>query len=471
MQRVSLRHFPDLLMRAMACLAPLSARAASPSNTGDTPPPLHLAPLPLNAGGTTPFSFSPAWFALIALGLPLALWAGLAWRRALDEDPSRLRRAGRRELQRLLARVRRAGGTPRSVDLHGWCQAAAHVWGVRVAAPTELQLSRALDSDASAQARWRELWTCTERSLYARNSRLPPDWMQKTAVATAQLRIPPRRNWLPNRLRHWLPSLASTLCVCAIVAGGNTASRAATDLPEGAAPMLDAKAAAALGAMQGRAGMALHADWNNWAAHFDVAAQQMVQGNSNYAMAHLTAAFLQHPSSVAVRDNLRWSLQQAGVMDPTLDRLLYGAWFQRYPSMLSPASWQRLGLVASLLIGGGLCALAVSLYMARNQSDLRRAARWTVVAGVVSLMLSVLAWNAWGDLHRRNVAMLVQEINLSPIPTDLVTEQETQSMGAGSVVLTRSSFLGWRRVQIVGLPGAVSGWTRAAAVMPLYAAD
>ncbi len=470
MKRFSFRHPSALLLQAAACLVPLAARAADNPAVIDAPPPVHLSPLLSNAGGATPWGFSPAWFGLLVVGLPALLWAGLAWKRALDEDPNRLRRAGSRELRRLLASVHRAGGTPRAMDLHAWCQAAARTWGVRVSTPTGSQVSRSLsslDSDAATQAHWQELWKSAECGLYAAGATLSPRWVQETTAAANQVWIPPRKHWLPSRLRHWLPSLAAALCTCAILAGGCNISQAA----DGALPALDAKAAAALSAAQGPAGEALHANWNNWAAHYDVGTQQMVQGNVDYAVAHLTAAFLQHPSSGAVQDNLRWSLQQVGTMDPTLRRLLYGAWFQRYPVLLSPVGWQRLGLLAGLCVGGGLCAVILQLYTTRHRRELQLGGRWAVVVGIVPLVVSVMAWNTWGDLHRPNVAMLVEGINLSPDPTDLVKDRETLPVAAGSVALTQSSFLGWKQVQLVGVPGKITGWTRAPYLMPLYATN
>lgn len=471
-----------------------------------TPPPVHLAPLALNAGGATPWDFSPIWFGLLAVVLPAVCWTVLAWKRALAEDPYRLRRAGSRELRRLLARLQRAEGTPRSTDLHAWFQAAARTWGVRVSTPTGGEVGRslnALDGNAATQARWQDLWKTAERRLYAADSTLAPSWVQETAAAASQVRIPPRKHWFPRRIRHWLPSVAAGLCAGLLIAGPGDGLRAAegslsdalggassaarkaekaqeeeklrpSHPEEGDKPALvqEAKSAAALSAIQGPANQALRADWNNWAAHYDIAAQQMVQGNMDYAVAHLTAAFLQHPGSGDAQDNLRWSLQQAGTMDPTLRRLLYGAWFQRYPALLSPASWQRLGLFASLLIGCGLCTLVLPIYTNRRERELRLTGRWTVVAGIALLVLSVVSWNGWGDLHRPNAAMLVEGINLSPAPTDLVKDRETLPMTAGSLTLVQATFLTWKQVQLLGLPGGkVGGWVRSPYVMPLYATD
>lgn len=482
MTRASFTQLVVALLSVLSVLAPTAEAADAPTALATTLPPVHLVPLALDVGGATPWEFSPLWFAQLAVVLPAILWAGLALSRALDEDPHRLRRAGKRELRRVLARLERVGGVPQAVDLHAWLQSAARTWGVRVSAPTggEVALSMsALDNDAATQARWQELWNSAERALYSAASTLSPSWVQEAAMVSSQVRIPPRKHWLPTRPRHWLPSRTAALCLCMLLAclcnGLRATEDAATQTSPGpeenAKPAFapDTRVALALRSAQGPASSVLRVNWNNWAAHYNVAAQQMIQGNVDYAVAHLTAAFLQHPASDAVRDNLRWSLQQTGSMDPTLRRLLYGAWFQRYPALLSPAGWQRLGLIACLLIGAGLCARVLEIYVTRREHELRLICRAAVTAGIFSLGLSVMAWNAWGDLHRPNVAMLVEDINLSPAPTDLVKDRETLPMMAGTLALTHATFLSWKQVQCPGFPGRnVSGWLRSPYVMPLY---
>ena len=468
MKHNSLCRFLVPLLNAATLLMPLIAHAASIPAPADAPSPVHLSPLPLNTGGTTPWNFNPAWFGLLAVGLPALLWIGLAWKQALEDDQHRLRRAGSRELQRLLVRIRGAGRAPGSADLHAWCQAVARSWGVRAATPTGSQVSgslSALEADTGKRTRWQELWRTAERCLYDKRGNLPPDWISDTTTAANDLRIPPREYWLPARLRHWLPPMAAVGWTCAILTIAHAPSQAANI----ASPTLDAKATAILSAAQDPAARALHFDWNNWAAHYNVGAEQIIQGNIDYAVAHLTAAFLQHPSSSVVQDNLRWSLQQAGVMNPTLRRILYGAWFQRYPVLMSPAQWQRLALVGALIVGIALCALVLQLYSPGFRDTLRSVGRYAAVSGTILLVVSIMAWNGWGELHHTNAAMLVEAINLNPAPTDLVRDRETIPVNAGSVALSESVFLGWKYVQLMGVPGNITGWSRSNYVMPLYA--
>jgi hypothetical protein len=378
--------------------------------------------------GATPWSFNPAWFLLLSLGLPGLTWLGFAWKRALDEDPHRLRRSGLRELRRLLGRIRTTGSQPQPLHLHGWCRAAARTWGVRVSAPTGTEVTQSLQTltkDRSLTTTWQELWSVTERGLYGADAAAPQDWLERASSAAVKVEVPRRERWLPNRLAHWLPSMAATvLVVVGILAGAAWADQPAT-------PVAAADQRAAVNA--------LHAHWNDWAAHYNIAVAQIQEGNWNYAVAHATSAFLLHPASATNRDNLRYAIQQAGTMDPTLRRLLYGAWFQQFPGWSSPAGWQRLALVASLVLAGGLTAIV--------------------------LMVAIGAFNAYGPLNRTNAGILLEGVNLNPSPTELVPERETSPATAGSVVLPVRSFLGWRQISA---GTHVSGWVRVNAVMPLY---
>jgi hypothetical protein len=400
----------------------------------------------------TPWSFSPGWFVLLAVGVPGVTWLGLAWKRALDEDPQRLRRSGIRELRRLLTRVRRSRPSLQPLHLHDWCRAAARTWGVRAAAPTAGEVTQslhALTGDATLTSTWRELWSVTERGLYAADATPPPDWLERTSSAAARIAVPKRERWLPNRLGHWLPSIAAVLVVIACSASGPASAAVEKSQQEA----------------QQAAVRALHAHWNDWAAHYNIAAVQIQEGNWNFAVAHATAAFLQHPSSAANRDNLRFALQQAGTMDPNLRRLLYGAWYQRFPTLLSPAGWQHLALAASLILAAGLTGMVLALYVASNRRYLTTGGRSGLAAGALLLITAVMAWNAYGALNKPDAGILLESVNLNPSPTELVPEQETSPATAGSVVLPRGSFLGWQQVS---LGENASGWIRKNAVMPFY---
>lgn len=427
----------------------------------------HLTALTLGQLGAIPWSFHPAWFLLIAFGVPALTWLGFAWKRALDEDPHRLRRAGLRELRRLLARVGRSRVAPQPVHLHGWCRAAARTWGVHVSTPTGGQVTRSLQAlsggDEAATVIWRELWVSTERGLYAAGGTASPDWLSRAHAAAAEVRLPKRQRWLPDRLAHWMPSARKTSVALAfalgMVLGAGALGFASNTARAG-------EAAASLSPqVQTAAAAALRAHWNDWAAHYNIAVAQIQEGNWNYAVAHAATAFLLEPSSRANRDNLRFAIQQTGSMDPTLRRLLYGPWFQQFPAVLSPAGWQHAGLLASLILASGLAAMVIALYLPARRRALTLGGRSGITAGGVLMVVALVSFNAYGTLARSTAGILVEGVNLSPSPTELVPEQETFPASAGSVALPERSFLGWRQIS---LGANVSGWIREDAVMPFY---
>jgi hypothetical protein len=423
-----------------------------------------LTALSLGQLKATPWSFHPAWFLLLAFGLPALIWSGLAWKRALDEDPHRLRRAGLRQLRRLLSRIGRTHAAPQPWQLHSWCQATARIWGIRASTPTSGQVARSLqtlsEGDEITRKTWRELWSITERGLYANSGTAPADWHERAAAAARQVQLPKRERWLPDKRSHWFPPRATvaavacgfTLACGALLSPGNAAH---ADQTPAAISQQDQKAAAE----------ALRLHWNDWAAHYNIAAAQIQEGNWNYAVAHAATAFLLDPAFRPNRNNLRYAIQQTGTMDPSFRRLLYGPWFQKFPGLLSPAGWQHLALLASLILAAALTALVIRLYYPTWRRPLSLGARWGLATGAALMTVALLSFNAFGMSGRSDAGILVDTINLSPTPTELVPEAETAPANAGSVVVPEGAFLGWRRVSL-GMN--VSGWVRGNAVMPFY---
>jgi len=425
-----------------------------------------MEPLPLGEISATPWSFSPLWFVLLALAVPGIAWLACAWRRAFELDPNRIRRSGVKDMRRLLADLRRSRSAPQSRHLHAWLRAAARTWGVRVSAPTAGQVSTALHAitgDATLTSRWRDLWCATERGLFAAQAAPPQDWLERASSAAAAVEMPQRQTRFPNRLSHWLPAIAATLLGVACV----VPSSSQADVPAHAAASDPSSTTIAPEAREA-AKKALSAHWNDWAAHHNVAAAGIQDGEWNLAIAHAIASFLQHPSSAATRDTLRVALEQTETADPRLRRMLAGIWYERMPALLSAAGWQRLALASALIIAVALTAIVLSLYLpgrARGRRHLSWAGRGAFAAGTLMFAMAVASWNAYGAMNQPTAAILLQNVNLSPVPTDLVPQEETSPVAAGTVVLTRRSFLGWQQVAV---GGNASGWIRRNAVMPFY---
>lgn len=429
--------------------------------------PVHLEALPLGQSAATPWGFSPAWFLLIALGVPALVWLGCAWKRALDEDPHRLRRRGRRELQRLLKQVGRHGAAPAAAQLHAWMRATARTWGVALSTPTPVQICEAVrrhSADAGEHSRWRELWHSTEHGLFAAEGRPAPDWLHHASSAADAVRIPRRERWLPNRRRHWLPMLG---LLAALALGGTPQDSAAQTTAQATlGGEVTLPEAADLGPAREQAGQALKLGWNDWAAHHNIAAADLQKQQWNAAVAHGTIAFLQHPRSAATRDNLRFALAQAQNPEPTLRRLLSGQWYERFATLFSPAQWQRLALAASLLLAAALTLAVLGMYRPQRR-PLALALRGSVAAGVLLLVVSLHGWNSYGRLGDPRAGILVLQAEISPEPSDLTPREDSSPAAAGTIVQARRGFLGWQQVQV---RDDLTGWVRHDAMLPFYAA-
>jgi hypothetical protein len=431
----------------------------------DTPElaPVHLEPLAMGQDATTPWGFSPLWFLLLALLIPLLVWLACAWKRALDEDPHRLRRRGRRELARLLAQMGKQGTAPAAAHLHAWMRATARTWNLALSAPTPAQVSRALEThsaDPAQQAQWHQLWRSTERGLFAAEGAPPADWLQSATTAANSVSIPKRERWFPNKLRHWLPMLTLLLAMLAgnPVRDAMAQATLATDvaLPD----------AADLSPVRQDADKALQLNWNDWAAHYNIAAAYMQQQRWNASVAHGTIAFLQNPSSRVAQDNLRFAMTQTQRPDPTLHRLLSGYWYERMATWMAPAQWQRLALFASLVLAAGLTLLVLHLYRPLQRPVLF-GARGVIAAGALVLLVSAQGWRTYGKLADPRAAILVQSLEISPEPSDLTPREQSSPAMAGSIVQMRRGFLSWQQVQV---RDDLRGWVRRDTLMPFYAA-
>ncbi|WP_028007811.1 hypothetical protein [Solimonas flava] len=421
------------------------------------------APLALGRVGSAPWPFAPAWFALGALLVPAALWLVLAWKQAFETDPVRGRRRGVRELHRLLRELQRAPGTrPTPRQLHRWLLAAARAWDLRSAAPSADELAaaiRVLGGDDTLAGQWQGLWRATERGLYAADAGLADNWAERAQALGAALLVPPRTRRGPDRRVDWLPPLA--VLTLALWLGAPEAARAGSAAPATASAVA-ADAAESL-AMRDAALVALQAQPRDWAAHENLAHFYLQQQDGDRALAHATAAFLLHSSTPQARDTLRAALALAPGADSRLQRLFLGNALERLPAALAPGGWQRAALLASLLFAAAAAVPIVGRYRGWPRRY-RYAGIGAAGVALLALAASIGAWQAYGELRLGNAGLLLQRVNLSPTPTDLVPQDETTPAAGGSVVLGLRAFLGWRQVAA----GSQVGWVRAGAVMPLY---
>jgi hypothetical protein len=231
----------------------------------------------------------------------------------------------------------------------------------------------------------------------------------------------------------------------------------------------------------------LKTNWNDWAAHRNLAVVLTQRGDLTLAIAHATAAFVQHPAAASTRDTLLAAYGETPSVDANVRRLLSGAWYERIPTLLSPAGWQKLTLAAALIVAATLSVMIFARYVPKLRSftlptshapfalrfgTVAPATYWTwagrgaLVVGALLMIVSVSSWNAYGAMSRPSAAILIQNANATPTPTDLVPVEETSPLAAGAVVLAERSFLTWQQVR--SERPDVTGWIRDNAVMPLY---
>jgi hypothetical protein len=148
----------------------------------------------------------------------------------------------------------------------------------------------------------------------------------------------------------------------------------------------------------------------------------------------------------------------------TLHRLLSGYWYERMSTWLSPAGWQRFALLASLLLGAGLTLGVLQLYLAPHRGR-RYAMRGVIAGGVLLLLVSLQGWSNYGPLADPQAGILVQQIEISPEPSDLTPREESSPAAAGTVVQGRRVFLSWQQVKV---RDDLTGWVRRDAMLPFY---
>jgi hypothetical protein len=423
-----------------------------------------------------PWALHPAWFALVAVLPPALVWLVCAWRRAYASDPAARRRAGIRELRRLLARVRRTGEV-RHEHLHAWRRAVARTWNVSRSAPTAEDIARAqlaITGDEDQTREWQTLWLASERALFGTAAAPSPDWLERAWAAAAALRVPERTRRFPNRLQDWVPAAVVVLVATSVVAtssvGPATAAAPGDSGNRPAAAGVAPDAGREAGAADAAAAR-LTRRWNDPAAHHALALAHAAREDWNASLVHAVAAFAQAPSH-ATRTTLRSALDHNEVAARQLQPLLAGRWYERLPAYASPASWQRSALAAALVAAALLSTLVAAAYVT-TPGALAQVRRWRLrelAAGGAAIALvvigaSVYSWSAYGLLREPDAAIGLQSANASPVPSDLVPEEETSPFVAGTLVRQRATFLGWRRVESAS---GATGWVRREVVRSVY---
>jgi hypothetical protein len=414
------------------------------------------APLPRDpqtgsAVGWTPW---PAKRLAGLLALPFlmlaAYWLNLSSRRARLTDPRRGQRAAFVQLE---AAIQAAGGatdaTERVRALLDWQHAAAVVLDLERAAPSVDQVR------AHAPEGWADLWSESERTLYAKDSELPASWCDQARSVCART---PRPRFNPLRMfmtRNLVPAAAAAAMI--LWAGQSRGSDAAL------AEYTNGHFSAAREQLQADAASRP----NDWIARYNLGLAEAQSGSAARALAHTGAAFLLQPRSEATRWNLRTFAAQVPGADPHFATLVSARGLAALARCAGPAEWQAILLTAAVLICAGGAVGLRNAYAGGADARRRWLARLPTMGGLALAGSALLALQQYGVLANPAAAVVAQETVLRSVPTDAQEAQAQHQILPGSVVLLQKDFLGWIRV---ALPSGETGWLRRDAIVPFYAA-
>ena len=480
---------------------PVVAGATGGPRPGTAPLPRGLPRDPIAGEATAPRPLS--WLtvgglAAASLLLPLAGWVALAWGRARSTDPRKARRLARAEL---VATLRALAAKPAPDEqrrlLTAWREHAARALGLGRSVPSAGDLARQANAasanpkagEAEAEA-WRSLWTDTDRTLFGpENPPLPNDWITRAQNAAAgvprarfQLRsLFRRRNLLPwvalLALSTSITTLAPDLRAASDASGVGAVGAAGAKRAAGVAGATGAAgtASAANAAAQYRAGQFTSAEqaWRariaaeptDWVARHNLALALGQQDRWSEALGHATAAFVQNPSDPSVRWHLALCSERAGVTPAGVSGLVDGSLFAQAAVQLSPAEWQRVGIMGAWTIAFALGLFLLHGY--RNVRWLRPTAAALSALGLVAAAAGVTGALRYADLGSAEAAITWRPTTLRSVPTEAATSQKATPLAAGSVARVTKPFLGWRRLEF---SNGQTGWVQASDLIPLWSA-
>ena len=423
-----------------------------------TPAPTQPGRLPLDpfegvATALLPTAGVPVgWLLLPAIPL-LAAWLLFAVVRARSTDPLRPQREAHLRMPSVLAAVKNASGPVETATaLRAWQNTAVDIFGRQRAAPSpsEFMIAASRFLQPSAADEWRQLWEEAEAAIYGRAARLPSDWNLRAAAASRALRLPAFKPLSALRPANLWPVVAFAILTLSPGDADAADARAAYDAGDFAAAEREWRIAVATTPL-------------DWKARNNLGLALAQQERWSEAAAQWAAAFAQNPSDAQTRFLFELGITRAEFTSPELAAFAdkrASTWLAR---LASPARWQALLGLASLL-----AACSGIVYLWDRYSGRKR---WRFVVTVVLLMAgigaaaaSTAALHAWGPVANPNIALVWEPTELRSIPTE-AAEQQTQPLGAGTLAPVRKQFLGSVQLEF---PDGQTGWVRRETLVPLY---
>ena len=362
--------------------------------------------------------------------LAAAFWSLLAFRRAVLTDPLRPQREAKKRLKGTIDGLRAAPVSERTALLLSWQKDSAVLWNVEHAAPAPA----AIGDEA-----WALLWSEADRFLYSAEKVLAADW---PARAQSALDAKVLRPFSPSLLllpRNLLPFLLLALAFGAGPLGAEPDPYNSGDFPAAE--------------KQWRARIA--ANPLDWAAHHNLSLALSQQDRWGEATAEAAVAFIQEPRDPATLRQVAVTGDKAGFLPEPVDALIKQGPLESLAKLESPAGWQRVGMVAAVLL-----AVSLSLLLALAYGTVRRS--WAIpvasvigAVGLAAAAASLAGYRAYGIAADPRAVIVWSAGSLRSIPTEADVSQKTTALSAGTTAIADKAYLRWIRVSF---PNGQSGW-------------
>ena len=158
-------------------------------------------------------------------------------------------------------------------------------------------------------------------------------------------------------------------------------------------------------------------------------------------------------------------MDRSGIDYPVFAGLAHGEGFYKVTRVLSPAAWELLVCLSSLVFA---LAAAVYLYQAYRGTLSPGGRRGYGAVAMLCLLLAAASGyslHLYGPLAQRDIVFVSQATLLETVPNATDTLQKTAPLVAGSLTHAVREFLGWSQVRF---SNGQTGWVRTDLLIPLY---
>jgi tetratricopeptide (TPR) repeat protein len=289
--------------------------------------------------------------------------------------------------------------------------------------------------------------------IYGPNATLPTDWTTraKAALQDAPLDdVPIADSFRPRNLFPFVALLALALAL-----GSTVRADAGAD-------------AYAKGDFSGAESLwrkAVAASPKDAHAHYNLSLALAQQDRWSESAGEALSAFLLDPRDASIRWQFNLSLDRSGIDYPVFTGLVHGDGFYRVARVLSPAAWELLICVASVIFA---LAGALYLFQAYRGTLSRGLRRLYGAVAILALLLAVscaYSLHLYGPLSQRDIVFVSQGTLLQTIPNATDTLQKTSPLVAGTLTHATREFLGWSQVRFAN---GQTGWVRTDLLISLY---